>query len=235
MVSAATMPGLASGSSTFHTICPVVAPMDCAASTRPRSTSRNALSTSRAIKGIAAMVSGTTAAVVPIDEPTIKRVNGITTTSRMMNGTERTALTTTPIPRLNSGCASTPPRLVRCSSTPSGMPNSAPTTPEIPTITNVSLNDVRNRSNISDHMLDLLHHYALLLQEIHRRPHIGEFAGRHDRQRAEGLALDLVDVPVQDVEIEFVAPDGLGQYRLVHARAGERKPVQVVAPIAQAA
>ena len=66
---------------------------------RPLSTSRKAVSTRRAMKGAAASVSGTTAAQVPMDEPVMKRVNGMMATSRMMNGVERTAFTTPPTTR----------------------------------------------------------------------------------------------------------------------------------------
>jgi hypothetical protein len=65
--------------------------MACAAWTRPWSTSRSEVSTSRAMKG---------AAAVPIDEPMMKRVNGMIATSRTMKGVERTALTMPPTTRL---------------------------------------------------------------------------------------------------------------------------------------
>ena len=47
------------------------------------------LSTSRAKKGVAAMVSGTIAAPRSDDVPTTSRVNGMIATTRMMNGVER--------------------------------------------------------------------------------------------------------------------------------------------------
>ena len=57
--------GLASGTSTFQTICQGVAPMDCAASITPNGTSLIEDSTMRATYGAAATVSGTIIAVVP--------------------------------------------------------------------------------------------------------------------------------------------------------------------------
>ena len=42
------------------------------------------------------MVSGTIAAVVPMEEPTIIRVKGMIATIKMMNGVERVALTIAP-------------------------------------------------------------------------------------------------------------------------------------------
>ena len=41
------------------------------------------------MKGATESVRGTMAAAVPIEEPTMSRVNGMIATSRMMNGTER--------------------------------------------------------------------------------------------------------------------------------------------------
>ena len=70
--------GLASGSKTFVTICHGPAPMDCAASTTPRSTSFKEDSTIRATKGADANTSGTIVAVLPTDVPTRKRVKGMT-------------------------------------------------------------------------------------------------------------------------------------------------------------
>ena len=141
------MPGMASGSSTFQTICQVVAPMAWAASIRPLSTSRSEASTSRATKGAAAMVSGTTAAAVPMDEPVSKRVNGMMATSRMMNGVDRTAFTSQPTVLFTAPFSSTPPRSVRRRNTPSGIPMSAPSAPEIPTMTSVSHSETANSSN----------------------------------------------------------------------------------------
>ena len=54
------------------------------------------VSTRRAKNGIAAMVNGTHAAVVPMDVPTTIRVNGMIATIKMMKGTERVALTMAP-------------------------------------------------------------------------------------------------------------------------------------------
>ena len=50
------------------------------------------------MNGTAATVSGTMAAVVPIDVPAISRVNGMIATTRMMKGVERVALTISPAP-----------------------------------------------------------------------------------------------------------------------------------------
>ena len=85
-----------SGSITFQMICTGLAPMDWAASITPRSTSNSEDSMTRAINGAAVIVSGTIAAVVPIEEPTIMRVKGIMATIRMINGVERVAFTIAP-------------------------------------------------------------------------------------------------------------------------------------------
>ena len=81
-----------------------------AASIRPASTSRMAFSTSRAMKGMAARVSGTIAASVPIDVPTKARVKGMIATTRMMNGTERVAFTASPSTLLIQGALRSSPR-----------------------------------------------------------------------------------------------------------------------------
>ena len=143
------MPGSASGSSTFHTIWLVVAPMAWAASTRPWSTSRKAASTRRATNGAAAIVSGTTAAAVPMDEPVMKRVNGMMATSRMMKGVERTAFTSQPTSLLTGPFCSTPPWSVRRRNTPSGTPMRPPTMPEMPTMMSVSHNEEAKRSSMA--------------------------------------------------------------------------------------
>src|SRR5450830_1983280 len=209
-------------------ICQVVAPMACAASTRPWSTSRSAVSTRRAMNGAEAMVSGTIAAAVPMDVPTKKRVNGITATSKMMNGVERTALTSRPATRLNARLGKMPWRSVRCSAMPSGTPNTAPSKPEMPTIISVSPNELTKRSIISDDMVQFLHHDALRTQVIHCIGNVVRRAVGEDRQRAEGLPLDFIDLAVQDVEVQVVAAHRFRLMRLIHARAGEGKAEQVV-------
>ena len=142
------MPGKASGSSTFQTIWPVLAPMDCAASIKPPSTSRKAVSTSRATKGAEAMVRGTTAAQVPMDEPVIKRVSGMMATSKMMKGVERSAFTIQPTILLAGPFCKMPPWSVRRKNTPSGMPIRPPIKPETPTMISVSHRESSNSSSI---------------------------------------------------------------------------------------
>ena len=67
----------------------------------------------RATIGGAARVSGTPAAQGPMDEPVMKRVNGMMATSKMMNGVERTAFTIQPTILLTGPFSSTPPASVR--------------------------------------------------------------------------------------------------------------------------
>ena len=112
VVSCATIEDIDSGSRTFQMIWAGVAPIDCAASTRPNGTSLRLVSTWRPMNGIAAMTSGTMAAVVPMAEPTSRRVNGMMATSRMMNGMERTALTMAPTMRLTASDSRICPLLV---------------------------------------------------------------------------------------------------------------------------
>ena len=81
----------------------VDAPMDCAASTTPESTSSSEDSTSRATKGAAAMTSGTTVALLPMVVPTRRRVTGMTAIMRMRKGKERVRFTTTSSTLYTSG------------------------------------------------------------------------------------------------------------------------------------
>ena len=116
------MPGMDSGSSTRVMICIGVAPIASAASIRPCGTTRSEVSTCRPMKGTEAMTSGTIAAVVPIAEPTMRRVSGMIATIRIINGMERTALTTAPTMRFTIGASRISPLPVTCRSTPSGTP-----------------------------------------------------------------------------------------------------------------
>ena len=70
--------------------------MDWAASITPKLISLIDVSTRRTKNGIAAIVKGTQAAVVPIDVPATILVNGMIATIKMINGTERVALTIAP-------------------------------------------------------------------------------------------------------------------------------------------
>ena len=96
--------------------------MDRAASMTPRSTSRAELSTIRAMKGAAAMVRGDRVALEPMVVPMMALVTGMTQTSRMMKGTDRRRLMTTPSTRLNTGRGFRPWGSVRISSRPRGSP-----------------------------------------------------------------------------------------------------------------
>ena len=61
------------------------------------------------MNGVAATVSGTIAASVPIEVPAIRRVNGMIATTRMMNGVERVALTTHAEHAIGQGAANSSP------------------------------------------------------------------------------------------------------------------------------
>src|SRR5574337_463154 len=240
MVSPATMPGSASGSSTFQTICQVLAPMDCAASTRPPSTSRRAVSTRRAMKGAAASVSGTTAAQVPMDVPVTRRVNGMMATSRMMKGVERTALTMPPTTLLSGAFCRMPPLSVRRRNTPSGMPTRPPMMPEAPTMITVSHSEMANSSSIisekfSNTTRSLFthvhgaHHHAVGAQIVDGRADARHGAAGVHGQRAEGLLLDLVDLAMQDGQVQPQLADQVRQNGLVGMLARIRQAQQLAA------
>lgn len=122
VVTPETSEGSACGSSTLRTIVGMDPPIDWTASTSPWSTSRTAVSTSRAKKGMAPTASGTIIAVGPMKVPTTKVVKGIRAISRMMNGSERPMFTITPMTLFTGVLRSSPPLSVRTSRTPSGSP-----------------------------------------------------------------------------------------------------------------
>jgi hypothetical protein len=100
-----------------------------------------AASMTRAIKGIAAMVKGTTAARVPIEVPAINRVSGTMATTRMIKGVDRVAFTIRPRMRLATGAGNSSLARLVARKIPSGNPNSVPNRPDSPTITSVSTVD----------------------------------------------------------------------------------------------
>ncbi|MCY1433754.1 hypothetical protein D9M71_497900 [compost metagenome] len=138
-VMAAMMPGLASGSRAFQMIWRVVAPIAWVASMMPLSTSRRAVSTSRAKNGVAPTTSGGMAPATPSEVPVSSTVSGIITISRMMNGSERSTFTTNDsrpyTARFSNICLGP----VRNSSTPSGRPRITVNSSEPPSIQKVSM------------------------------------------------------------------------------------------------
>ena len=117
-----TSDGRLSNSSTLNTICRLLAPKLCAASTRLPSTSASDCSTTRATNGAAVTTSGTMAPGTPSEVPTISRVSGMMATRRMMNGTERTMFTIQPSTVLSGAFGRMPFFADVMSSTPTGRP-----------------------------------------------------------------------------------------------------------------
>src|SRR5450830_1337622 len=180
------------------------------------------------MNGAEAIVSGTIAAAVPIDVPTKKRVKGITATSKMMNGVERTAFTSRPAVRLKARFGRMPLRSVRCNAIPSGTPSRAPRMPEIPTIIRVSPNELTNRSSISDDMIQLLYDHTLCAQELHGIGDILWGAARQNGQRTESLSLNFIDLAVQNIEIQIEATYRFRQMRLIDTGTGKGETEQMV-------
>src|SRR5664279_4586253 len=156
----------------------------------------------RAMKGIAAMVRGTTAARVPIEVPAIKRVNGTIATTRMMKGVERVAFTTRPRMRLTAGAGNSSLARLVAKKMPSGSPISVPNRPDNPTITRVSTVDHAMSCISSGDITKLLHDILARLQ-------FGDDVADNDRvrwhrneQRSEGMAGDGLDLPVQKVDVD---------------------------------
>ena len=115
--------GTDSGSITLKRICMGDAPMDWAASMMLGFTSLRLPSTSRAIKGKAAITRGTMDATSPTAVPTMARVRGMTTTTRIRNGTERRRLMITLMVLIRTGGQGLMPFLSPTTSTmPRGIP-----------------------------------------------------------------------------------------------------------------
>ena len=90
------------------------------------------------MKGTAAMVSGTIAAVVPMEVPATSWVKGMMATIRMMKGTERTALMTAARTRLRGRHSKIWCFAVVRRRTPKGMPKSVAAIMETATMRSVS-------------------------------------------------------------------------------------------------
>src|SRR5581483_7468407 len=220
-VSASTIAGMASGSSTLRTICSGLAPHARAASISPRSTSRTAASTTRAMNGMAATVSGTTAARVPIEVPVRSRVSGTMATTRIMNGVERVALTMKPTVRLANGAGNSSFSRLTARNTPSGRPTSVPTRIEMPTMVSVSsvAHPIRVRS--SGDMAEMLHAVAAGGKRLDRPAHGRRAAGNGDEQRAERMPGDGLDLPMQDVDVDAELARDAREHRFAGRLAGE--------------
>ena len=115
--------GMLSGIMTLTMICSGVAPMLCAASMTPASTSRMLVSTRRDTNGKDAMTSGTMDAGVPMEVPTMRRDSGMTMIIRIKNGTLRSRLMSTLSACMSQrGSGRTPPGSPATRQTPSGSP-----------------------------------------------------------------------------------------------------------------
>ena len=75
------------------------------------------------MNGAAESVSGTSAAVAPMDVPTRARVKGMMKNIKIINGRLRRMLTTQPNTALNRGAGAMPPGFVMVSTTPMGSPS----------------------------------------------------------------------------------------------------------------
>ncbi|MPM93863.1 hypothetical protein SDC9_141005 [bioreactor metagenome] len=124
----------ASGTSTLVIICQGVAPIAWAASITPYSTSFKEVSTKRPTNGMAAMLSGTMAASVPMEVPTKIRVSGIIATIRIIKGVDRAAFTILPKMRLSGTFSKICPLSVVTRTTPRGIPASAAISDDTATI-----------------------------------------------------------------------------------------------------
>ena len=108
--------------------------------------------------------SGTIAAAVPIDVPTMRRVSGMTATSRMMNGSELKPLTIAPTIRLTHRFSHRPPSDAPTRMSPSGSPTAKLIAPETAVMMSVSPSEPRRRSSGRSSMAEDLHSGAAELE-----------------------------------------------------------------------
>jgi len=146
------------------------------------------------MSGAAAIVRGTMAATVPMEEPTIKRVNGMMATNRMMNGVERTAFTMVPIMRLTYGLGMMPLGDVTNRKTPKGIPIAAPSPPLTPTIRMVSRKDSQRRLMMLDDICELLDANASFGDVVQCLSEVFCGSFHHDRECAVAFALNLINL-----------------------------------------
>src|ERR1700689_5062464 len=133
--------------------------------------------------------SGTIAAAVPIDVPTMMRVSGITATRRMMNGSERKPLTITPTTRLTHLFSHEPPGAVPTRTSPSGRPTAKLIAPETAVITSVSPSEPRRRSSGRLSMAEDLHRRAAELKPaFDARDKVGRRRAQGENDRCDAAA-----------------------------------------------
>src|SRR5450830_914829 len=199
MVKPATMLGRASGSSTCQMMCQRPQPMAWAASIRPLSTSFRPTSAMRAKKGVALIVSGTTAAQTPMVVPVTQRVKGIRATSRMMKGVARKPFTRLPSTRFSRGEASRAPGADSTRNTASGRPSNSARPADRPTMVRVSTRPCSRRSITTSEMaFNITQVLGLVAQMVLQHglgPGAHAFDGQH--QATMGVPLQLLDAAVQ--------------------------------------
>ena len=133
-----TREGSASRTCTVHSMRMFDAPIICAASILPGDTALMLVSTRRAKKGTAPTTSGTTVAFQPSELPTTSRVKGMRAMRRIMNGKERTTLTTKPTAWFSAALGFSPDRELDARSSPKGRPNNTVSALAQPTMRRVS-------------------------------------------------------------------------------------------------
>src|ERR1035441_964830 len=173
-----------------------------------------AASMTRAIKGMAAMIKGTTAARVPIDVPAINRVSGTMATTRMIKGVDRVALTIRPRMRLAAGAGNSSLARLVARKIPSGSPNSVPNRPDSPTITRVSRVDQTMSWSISGDITKVLHGILACAQFLDDPGQYLRIGRNRNEQRAEGMPRDRLHLPMQDVDIDAKVSRQARQHRL---------------------
>src|SRR5690606_13392963 len=110
----------------------------------------------------APMLSGTIAAFIPIDVPTIARVNGIIHTMRIMKGIERKMLTKNAIVLFNGLLASNCRSRVKNKSMPSGSPSRKLKNPAENVMAIVSHMPFANNQNVASDIFAFVNQWLML-------------------------------------------------------------------------
>ena len=235
--------GRDSGTRTLRTTAQVLPPIDCTASTSPRSTSRTDVSTSRAKNGMAPTASGTMAASRPMVVPTIERVKPISATIRMMKGIDRVMFTICPMTLFSDGVLQQPAavredeqdaeRKSADDGDERGPADHVEGVPEAllqqglhlrPGHLATFLDELLGERGLGHDGLSAghVHLEALLAQEADRDDVLLEAAGQLDAHPADLLARDGVHRGAEDRDVDVVRARQLGDDRLGRGLAVER-------------
>src|SRR5690625_4210366 len=182
-----------------------------------------AVSTIRAMKGTAAMVSGTMAAAVPMEVPATRRVKGMIATTRMMKGVERVAFTISPATRLKVTHCNSSPRPLVASSTPRGRPKSVTSKPAIAVICRICRVASPSSAEICGEIPKWFNNDILILQEADHGSQRVARNGDSDHERAERGISNGIHLSMQDRSVDAMTTGEAGNHRRLRIVTREAK------------